>query len=196
MPGYVSLVGNVPFARHYRAISWATASLLSRRNRFTCLNSRLAVIGHFARLRFQPEAEPLPPCLKQLPNTPKPPPNGIPTRVTRKQSEVPPAQTFKSDIAAFLAVDCTPEPRERTPARELLGRDATVNSPTKPRTVRALHIHGYSPEPLKAAIRSAARRLMRGKLFNDDRHPIQFCSAVALSFLNEHKADAEEKRAA
>lgn len=39
---------------------------------------------------------------------PKPALIGIPSELPRKEFEVPPAQMFKTDIAAFLAVDCTP----------------------------------------------------------------------------------------
>jgi hypothetical protein len=64
--------------------------------------------------------------------------------------------------------------------------------PSIPRPPRAqfekwIHIHGYSGEPLRHAIRAAVRRLMR-RPFNDERHHIQFLSAVALDFLKETAA--------
>jgi hypothetical protein len=59
-----------------------------------------------------------------------------------------------------------------------------------------IHIHRYDPQPLRYAIRSAARRLTRTP-FNDDRHPVQYCSAVALSYLRcEQREVAETKKAA
>jgi hypothetical protein len=59
------------------------------------------------------------PCPETLPHRPKPRSNAIPVKAPRKQFEVRPAHTFKSDIAAFRAVDCTPERREQ---RGILGR--------------------------------------------------------------------------
>jgi uncharacterized protein YbcC (UPF0753/DUF2309 family) len=49
-----------------------------------------------------------------------------------------------------------------------------------------LHIHKYNVEPLRFAIRSAARRLTRTP-FNDPQHNLQYISAVALSYLREQE---------
>jgi hypothetical protein len=67
----------------------------------------------------------------------------------------------------------------------------SIPRPSRDQFEKWLHIHGYSGEPLKAAIRSGARRLTRTP-FNDERHPVQYISAVALAYMD----DAEEGRAA
>jgi len=63
----------------------------------------------------------------------------------------------------------------------------TVPRPSRSQFEKWVHIHKYSAEPLKHAIRSAARRLTRIR-FNDTQHPVQYCSAVAIAFL---KAEQE-----
>jgi hypothetical protein len=62
----------------------------------------------------------------------------------------------------------------------------SIPVPNSDQFERWLHIHGYTTEPLKHAIRSAARRLTR-KPFNDSQHHLQYISAVALSYLNEER---------
>ncbi len=71
----------------------------------------------------------------------------------------------------------------------------SIPRPSREQFERWLHIHGYSAEPLKHAIRSGARRLTRTP-FNDDRHPVQYVSAVALGFLRDEQRESAGKKAA
>jgi hypothetical protein len=67
----------------------------------------------------------------------------------------------------------------------------SIPAPSRDQFERWLHIHGYNPEPLRHAIRTGARRLTRTP-FNDAQHPVQYVSAVALSYIK----DVEKERAA
>ena len=71
----------------------------------------------------------------------------------------------------------------------------TIPRPNRDQFEKWVHIHSYNAEPLKHAIRSAVRRLIR-KPFNDAQHPIQYLSAVALGYINEQKEAAETRKAA
>ncbi|SRR5713101_7991042 len=65
----------------------------------------------------------------------------------------------------------------------------TIPRPDRDQFEKWIHIHGYNPEPMRHAIRSAARRLTR-KPFNDAQHPVQYLSAVALGYISEQKKAA------
>jgi hypothetical protein len=60
----------------------------------------------------------------------------------------------------------------------------SIPKPDRDQFQKWIHIHGYSAEPLRHAIRAAVRRLTR-QPFNDEAHPVQFVSAVALHYLKE-----------
>jgi hypothetical protein len=71
----------------------------------------------------------------------------------------------------------------------------TVPRPGRDQFERWAHVHRYSGEPLRHAIRAAVRRLTR-RPFNDAAHPVQFVSAVALHYMNETQAAVLSERAA
>jgi len=76
-----------------------SAVTFERSSRFYELPKIPAISKVKARLPC-PEVDALPPLPERLPHRSKPWPNAIPVKAPRKQFEVRPAHTFKSDIAA------------------------------------------------------------------------------------------------
>ena len=81
---------------------------------------------------------------------------------------------------------------------EMLWEKIIPSIPKPPRNQfeKWAHIHAYQTESLEAAFRAAARRLAKGRNFNDSLHPMQFISGVANQHRTNAKQVAEMKKAA
>jgi hypothetical protein len=73
---------------------------------------------------------------------------------------------------------------------EMLWEKIIPSIPKPPRNQfeKWAHIHAYQTASLETAFRAAARRLEKGRRFNDAAHPLQFISGVA----NQHRTNAKQ----